>query len=137
VPTVIDFYIITDSGLCIYSKSREKKIEQDLFSGFMSALNSFTQQMAKDHIESFSLGSSKYFIRNINNLLFVARTAPTEKDSAVRKELDEIGRIFLTRFPSELFEKGWDNSLSIFSTLNKLLQRFFAEPEEKMRMAIW
>jgi hypothetical protein len=132
-----EFYIITDSGTCIYSKSRTEEIDQTLFAGFMTALNAFSKQMAKENINAFSLGKSKYVILASNRLLFVARIELKEKDKDVLKTLMEMRDIFYTRFKPEMFFGEWDGDVSIFTELHADYARFLLDSEEKMKSSIW
>ncbi|OLS15139.1 MAG: hypothetical protein RBG13Loki_1235 [Promethearchaeota archaeon CR_4] len=132
-----EFYIITETGNCIYSKSRTADIDQTLFAGFMTALNTFSNQLARDNLNAFSLGKSKYFIVNANKLLFVARTDIKEKEKSMQKTLEEMQEIFFKRFKSDKFAGKWDGDVSIFTILDADYARFLLDPEEKMKSSIW
>ncbi len=122
-----EFYIVTEAGSCIYSKSSQAQIDQTLFAGFLTALNSFSKQIGKSGIDGFSLGKSKFLIYATHKLLFVARTEPNAKDGTVRRILREMVQIFFHRFPPELFEKDWDTAKDLFTPLDLDYNAFFLD----------
>ncbi len=137
LPGINEFYIITESGTCIFSKSRTAEIDQSLFAGFMTALNSFSKQMTQDNINAFSLGKSKYIIVSSNHLLFVARIDLKEKDKEVQKHLMEMRDIFFKRFNKDMFSGQWNGNVSVFNALSDDYARFLLDSEEKMKSSIW
>ncbi len=132
-----EFYIITETGTCIYSKSRTDEIDQSLFAGFMTALNAFSKQMTKDNINAFSLGKSKYVIVSANRLLFVARIDIKEKDKEMHKSLLDMRDIFFKRFNKDMFTGQWNGDVSVFGVLNADYARFLLDSEEKMKNSVW
>ena len=137
MPGINEFYIITENGTCIYSKSRAAEIDQTLFAGFMTALYSFSHQMAKDNLNAFSLGKSKYIIVGAKKLLFVARTDIKEKEKGVQKALEEMRDIFFKRFKADMFGENWDGDVNVFTVLHADYARFLLDSEEKMRSSVW
>ncbi len=127
-----EFYIITDAGNCIYSKSTQAQLDQTLFAGFLTALNSFSQQIGKSGIDGFSLGKSKFLIYAAHKLLFVARTEPNAKDGTIRRLLREMVQIFFRRFPPDMFEKSWDAASDMFSALNQDYEPFFMDKTKQI-----
>ncbi len=127
MPLVDEFYIIADSGLCYYSKSRRKEIDKTLFSGLLTALNSLSEQIASKSIDSLVLQNEKYIISKLEHLMFIVRTGPKTKDSEVRKVLAEMEQIFLQAFSPKELETNWDGNLNKFEILDKKYDRFFLE----------
>ncbi len=124
---ILEFYVITDAGNCIYSKSDQAQIDQALFGGFLTALNSFSKQVGNSEINGFTLGKTKFFIYPAHKLFFVARTDPATKDGTVRRYLREMVQIFFRRFPPEMFEKNWDAAKDLFSALDQDYEPFFTD----------
>jgi hypothetical protein len=137
MPSVTHFYVVTDAGTCIYSKSNEVKEDHPLLPGFMTAMGIFTRKILSGDLESVSIGKSRYFIVGEHGLLFIARTDLGAKDSVVRKELEELRNMFFAKFPAEEYSGNWDTIMDIFLTLDLIYDRFFKESDEKMREAIW
>ncbi len=127
MPLVDEFYIIADSGLCYYSKSRRNEIDKTLFSGLLTALNSLSEQIASKGIDSLVLQNEKFVISKLDHLMFIVRTSPKNKNSEVRKELAEMQQLFLQNFSPKELEKNWDGNLNQFEILDKKYEKFFAE----------
>jgi hypothetical protein len=137
VPDIDEFYIITVAGMCIYSKSRRSEIDQSLFAGFMTALNSFSKEISSETIKSFKLGKTKYVISTSDQLLFIAKTDVKAKEENVYKTLKEMEAIFFEKFPPEMMKNEWDGNLDMFSALDAQYDRYLSDSEEKMRSSIW
>ncbi len=127
MPLVDEFYIIAESGLCYYSRSRRKEIDKTLFSGLLTALNSLSEQIASRTIDSLVLQNEKYIITKRENLMFIVRTSPKTKDSEVRKVLAEMEQIFLQNFDPKELETKWDGNLNKFDILDKKFDKFFLD----------
>jgi hypothetical protein len=127
MPVVDEFYIIAESGLCYYSKSRRKEIDQTFFSALLSALNTLSEEIASKGIDSLVLQKEKFTISKLGHLMFIIRTVQKTKDTEIRKELAEMKQIFLQFFsPSEL-EANWDGDINRFRILDKEYDRFFLD----------
>jgi hypothetical protein len=134
MPVIDEFYVIAESGVCYYSKSREKEIDQTLFAGFLTALNSLSQQVTSEEMSSIILQNRKYTISKIEGLLFIARTDPKKKESEIRKELEEMQSIFLENYSPSALIKTWDGDVTMFKNLDPQYDKFFIESAAK-RMA--
>ncbi|OLS15580.1 MAG: hypothetical protein RBG13Loki_0786 [Promethearchaeota archaeon CR_4] len=127
MPVVDEFYIIAESGLCYYSKSRKKEIDKTLFSALLTALNSLSEEIASKSIDSLVLQNEKYIISRLGQIMFIVRTGTKTRDSAIRKELAEMKQIFLLYFSPKELEANWDGDLNRFKVLDKHYDRFFLE----------
>ena len=134
MPVIDEFYVIAESGLCYYSKSREKEVDSALFTGFLTALNSLSQEITSEGMSSLVLQNRKYTISKIEGLLFIARTDVKMKDGVVRKELEEMQQIFLSKFSPSKLRESWDGNVTIFEDLDPQFDKFFLESAAK-RMA--
>ncbi len=137
MPYLQEFYIIPVGGNLIYAKSGNNRFDNDLFSGFLSALNSFSMGLFSQDLLSFSLQDSKYITIKVNELLFVARTNTKAKNSEIQQVLNEMQEIFFKHFPPASFKKGWGGNVEQFAILNKLYDPYFAGSSEKALKAIW
>jgi len=134
MPVIDEFYVIAESGLCYYSKSREREVDRSLFSGFLTALNSLSQQISSEGMSSLVLQNRKYTISKLEGLLFIARTDVKMKDNVVRKELEEMQHIFLDNFSPSTLKESWDGDVSVFENLDAQFDKYFLESAAK-RMA--
>ena len=123
---IIEYYVIAESGLCYYSKSKQKAVDQDLFSGFIFALISISRQIISDGITSLVLKNRKYTIAKKRGLLFVACTETKVKDSVIRKELVEMQQIFLQLFSTAILA-NWNGNMALFKDLAPHYDKYFTE----------
>lgn len=137
MPVLNEFYIITNSGACIYSRSQQSEIDQTLFAGFLTALNSFSKEMSADGINAFSIGKFKYVISSAEEILFIGRADIKAKNEDVLKIIKEMQDIFFQNFSADKFLHKWDGSVPECDALDQAFDRFLLDSEEKMRSAIW
>ncbi len=137
VPLCDELYIITTSGICIYSRARNKYIDKKLFGGFMAALNLLSKQLKSSSVHAFNLGTMRYVISPTADFLFVARTDLKTKETAVQNDLEEMQKIFFEKCPREILNNDWETNLAAFEILNEFYDRFLLDAGEKMRSAIW
>lgn len=132
-----ELYIITGTGICLYSKTRGKEFDKTLFAGLMSALNTFSMRISANSIRSFALKNATYVIAPENDLLFVARMDPQAKDFAVNADLQEMQKIFFETVSPEILASGGDLDAATLQALDQRYAPFLLEADEKMRSALW
>jgi hypothetical protein len=137
MPIFTHFYIVTEAGTCIYSKSTEKRADQYLLPGFMTAIDEFAKKILAGGLESVTMGQSRYFAVSAHKLLFIVRTELNVSDNPVREELEELQSIFFRNFPAEKHSANWDIIRDISPTLDAVYDRYFKDSGQKMREAIW
>jgi hypothetical protein len=137
MPMITHFYVVTDAGTSIYSKSTEKQAEQHLLPGFMTAMDSFAKKTLSGELESVSIGNSMYFVASAHKLLFITRTELNAKGSVVKKELEELQNIFFSNFPPQVYSENWEALKDATRTLDAAYDRFFKDSDQKMREAVW
>ncbi|WXG47023.1 MAG: hypothetical protein WED05_10250 [Candidatus Atabeyarchaeum deiterrae] len=137
MPAVTHFYIATEAGTCIYARSTNGTVSQDLLPGFMTAMNSFASKVMSGSLESVGIGRSKYFVLSSHGLLFIVRTDLNAKATEVRRELEELQVMFFSNFSAERHSSNWDALSQISPALDVVYDSYFKESDQKMREAIW
>jgi hypothetical protein len=137
MPIFTHFYIVTEDGTSIYSKSVEKDVGQHLLPGFMTAMETFSKKMLSGDLESVSIGNSKYLVLSAHSLLFIVRTGVSAKDTAVKRELEMLQEIFFKAFPADRYSQKWNSLKDISPVLDATYEPFFKESDTKMREAVW
>ncbi len=151
-----ELYILLDSGLCFYSKTRRLNEESDLLGGFFTAIDSFAKVMGVDNISSFVMGHSLYSFSRVYNLLFVIRTSAGIKREHLKRLLERVQQIFFKHFPPEQFwekpiitrvqnnSKGNNDMIGQiivqpekFQNLNTDFEVLFDDPLEKLKASLW
>ena len=111
------FYIIKD-GVSLYSQEfEEKKYDENLTAGFLSAINSFANQIQEgDNIQQIVLGEKIFSFTLKKDLIFVLKHEKFAQE-AVSLFTDKLSEIFLERFEKKL--EGWHGDMSIFKRFDE------------------
>lgn len=87
-----------DSGLCLSSRSySDDKLDEDLFSGFISAMASFIQEIAHDVLTEIKMEQNHIFYESSGSILLTIVAA------------SEIDRIKLTKVFQEILDEFFSN----------------------------
>ncbi len=108
-----DMWILTNSGVTIFSRIFHNQINDQLFGALMSAINQFAESMVEGGISSFELSHRKFTIIRKHDLIFIANTKNKEKEKKVKDELQRISDKFFDLYSEKLI--NWDYDVSIFS----------------------
>ena len=136
VKVINDLWILTDTGVTVYSRVIDSRINPQLFGALMSALNSFAEQLANGGITNFELSKLRFTIIKKNNFLFVANSFNKKKEKKVLSELKNISERFFELYPKDILEK-WDNDINIFSDFENEIQDSLEKTTRKFEDAFW
>lgn len=104
-----NIYILQRDGMCVlHRKYGSLEADEDLVSGFLSALTSFGKSISGKEVESVNFGDKKFVTVPSENLLFVSYC---DKEDEVRNMLVNIKEHFINSYGSL---QGWDGERSIF-----------------------
>ncbi len=133
-----EFYVITETGICVFSKTQEGHRAQDvdLIAGYINALNAFSIQMTSDHIQSVHFQKSKLIINNRNGMQFVARVGKEEPTPVIRQKLEEFAGHFFKMFPPEFLAHKWRGNMDCFKKVNGTFNQSFQDICTEMRIAM-
>ena len=131
-----DIWILTDTGVTVYSRVVDSRINPQLFGALMSALNSFAEQLADGGITNFELSKLRFTIIKKNNFIFVANSLNKKKEKKVLNELKTVSERFFELYPKEILE-NWDNDVTIFSNFGEEIQDSFETTTKKFEDAFW
>ncbi len=109
-----DIWILTESGVTVYSRVLDPRINPQLFGALMSALNLFAEQLSNGGITNFELSKLRFTIIKRNRFIFVANSSNKLKEKKVLNELSRISDKFFELYSEEVLEK-WDNDINIFA----------------------
>ena len=114
MPKIIkDFWILTDSGIVLFSKMYDQKVNPQLFGALMSALNKFAEALTDGGISSFEKSDLRFVIMKRRKFLFIGSSLKKTKEKKVIDELKQISDIFFRIYAEDLI--NWDSDVSIFS----------------------
>ena len=137
VKIVRDLWILTSTGVVLYSRVSNEKINPQLFGGLMSALNTFAEKLSDGGITNFELSNLKFIVVKRRDLLFIGSTSPKVKEKKAEEELKKIGDQFFKKYPQEVL-LSWDSDISIFSDFGSEIEGSLEKQSlDKMKEAFW
>ena len=110
-----DIWILTESGITVYSRVIDPRVSPQLFGALMSALNIFAENLTEGGISNFELSNIRFSIIRRNNFLFVANSSNKIKVKKVQKELNDISEKFFALYPEEMLKK-WNGEVGLFDS---------------------
>ncbi|MFX1452284.1 MAG: hypothetical protein ACFFCM_15710 [Promethearchaeota archaeon] len=134
---ITEVWIIENSGVCLFNHSIESSIDEILFSGFLSGIRTFLEEIGEKKLEKLELGNSKLIFYNLDQFrLFVVLKSPKKtKDKYLEKKIEEVQKRFINLFGNQLLEhqkKGLPYNIDNFKDFRKELEdNIFKENIEK------
>ncbi len=125
-----DIWILYESGVTVYSRVLEPRINPQLFGALMSALNLFAEQLSNGGISNFELSNLRFTIIKRNHFIFIANSSNKSKEKKVLNELSRISDKFFELYSEEVLEK-WDNDINIFANFKIEIKDSLEETTKK------
>lgn len=125
-----DIWVLTESGITVYSHVLDPRIKPQLFGALMSALNLFAEQLSNGGITNFELSELRFTIIKRNRFIFVANSSNKLKEKKVLNELSRISDKFFELYSEEVLEK-WDNDINIFANFKIEIKDSLEETTKK------
>ncbi|NVM03058.1 MAG: hypothetical protein HWN67_12020 [Candidatus Helarchaeota archaeon] len=103
---ITEVWIIENSGLCLFNHAIESKIDEILFSGFLSGIRTFLEEIGEKKLERLELGHSKLIFYNLDEFgLFIVLKSPKKtKDKYLEKKINEVTNKFVNLYGDQLLE---------------------------------
>ncbi len=129
-----DIWILSETGITVFSRVYDPKINEQLFGALMSAINQFAEQISEGGISNFSLSNIHFSIIKSGGFLFVASSA-NKKEKKTNEELRKIADKFFKKYPDL---ESWDSSeVSIFSDFELEIEDSLKDTVDKLKKAFW
>ena len=93
-----DIWIINFSGIVLYYRSYNKKIDAQLFGGLMSAISKLAESISDTSITSIAFGNKSYGVLKKENILFIANSNEDIDSKTINYELKIIAYKFLNLY---------------------------------------
>jgi hypothetical protein len=97
-----DVWILHKSGIVVFHRPFKESVSPQLFGAMMSALNTFSEQLADGGLSNFELNKKKFTIIKRSNLIFVANSSKQIKQKKINRELEKISKKFLKLYSKDL-----------------------------------
>jgi hypothetical protein len=131
-----DIWILNDAGIVIFSRVFNPRVDDQLFGGLMSALNTFAENISEGGLSSFVIKDNKYIIMKQHQLLFIVNSSKKIKEKKVNEELKTIVDKFFNIYPKEMFD-NWNSDISVFADFEKHIQNSLQDTINKFEQAFW
>ena len=104
-----NLWILTESGLTIFSRTIDHRVGPQVFGGLMSALHTFAETLSEGGMSNFELSSVRFTIVKNNNFLFVANSSNEVRSKKILNELKNISKKFFNVYPDEIITNYFKN----------------------------
>ncbi len=131
-----DIWILTEGGITVYHRVFNDKLDDQLFGGLMSALNSFAEELERGGLSNFELQDKRFTILKHKSFLFIANSSIKVKVKKVMNELNSIVNRFFELFPEHILD-NWDGDISMFSSFEQNIQDSLEMTLQKLKDAFW
>ncbi|MFX1566750.1 MAG: hypothetical protein ACFFCV_00125 [Promethearchaeota archaeon] len=131
-----DIWILNDAGIVLFSRVFNPRVDDQLFGGLMSALNTFAENISDGGLSSFIIKDVKYIIMKQYGLLFIVNSSKKTKEKKVNEELKSIVSKFFKLYPKDMFET-WNSDISVFADFEKHIQNSLQDTIDKFERAFW
>jgi hypothetical protein len=114
-------WIVHTDGKCLYYREyRDLNINEQLFSGFLVAIVSFSKEISHRQLRSINLEDMTLYYKNTDRkIVFVVAADADDREAKIWEKLDLIEEAFFREFGEVLLT--WDNDISVFQKFNKEL----------------
>ena len=124
IPIIQEIWIIMRNGLPIFSQNisngqKDLEINEDMFSGFVAAINAFTSEIGLDNCRVIETKSSKLVFSHFQtlSLSFVGRSNKNIDNSEIYDYLDSVKQVFLLKYKKVI--SNWKGTVSEFKEISK------------------
>jgi hypothetical protein len=132
-----DLWILTSTGVVLYSRVIDEKINPQLFGALMSALNSFAEKLSDGGISNFELSNLRFVVVRRRDFLFIGSTANKTKEKKTSEELKVISDKFFEVYPQDTLI-NWNSDISLFADFGAHIKSSLEKaPEDKLKEAFW
>ena len=131
-----DIWILADSGIVLYHRVFDTRIDVNLFGAMLTALNSFAEAWTETGISNFELADTRFTVIKESNYLFIASTDKKHSLKKIKIELENLKERFFGFYPEDLL-LNWNGDTSIFFSFENRIEDSLELMVEKMEQAFW
>lgn len=123
IPIIEEIWIIMRNGLPIFSQKisndqKDLEINEDMFSGFVAAINAFTSEIGLNNCRVIETKSSKLVFSHFHSLslTFVGKSTKNIDNSEIYEYLDSVKQVFLLKYKKII--SNWKGTVSEFKGIS-------------------
>ena len=120
---ISEIWIITETGLPLFNKSVDQKVDMFVLGGFLSAIQTFIKaSFQEEKLDRLVLGESKltFLYAQETNIFIVVRTHKKGKDKEITQKLELIKNLFVSKYGERL--QNFNCDVSEFQHFNLVLE---------------
>ncbi|MFX1298601.1 MAG: hypothetical protein ACFFD2_27550 [Promethearchaeota archaeon] len=128
-------WIIHKDGKCLIFREYEKlNINEQLFSGFLVAILSFSKEISNRQLKNISLEDLTLYYENIEekDIVFVIAADSKEGEAKIRDKIGLIEEVFFLEFGDIL--PDWNGNLTIFGEFDTKIDEIVQSKGHKVRL---
>lgn len=135
--TLYQIWILQESGACLFhQKYIDFKNDENLISGFLSAVNSFIGSFNAE-IKWIETNRFRFVFNREESMIFVACTSLADRSETTYKRLARVSKHFMIMFKNELKKTEQAIPVDIFKKISPTVNRIFALPETAGKVEIF
>lgn len=131
-----DIWILADSGIVLFHRVFDEKVDATLFGGLLSALNSFAEEISRGSLSNFEMGNKRFSILKKKNYLFISNASKKLNPKKVNQELEKMMNKFFDVYPEEVLN-NWNGDTSLFNSFEKQIDESLEGMIKKLEQAFW
>jgi len=117
-------WIIHKDGKCLFHREyKDLNINEQLFSGFLVAILSFSKEISNQDLKSIILEELVLYYKNIEEkrLIFVVAADRKDRESKIMAKINLIETAFFSEFDDEL--RNWNGNITTFQKFNTTVDK--------------
>jgi hypothetical protein len=122
-------------GTVLFKRVFEEKLNEQLFGGFMSALETFASQLDNHGLSSFEIGSKRFILKKDQGNFFVANFDKKVNPKKAQEELEGVSRKFMSTYQVDLMT--FRGNVETFKGFDKQIQDSLEEVVSKFQASFW
>jgi hypothetical protein len=134
VKDIQDLWILTESGIVLFYRVNNPKVNTHLFGALMSAFSSFAKGLmgTSEEISGFEIKYTRFTILKNGRIMFVASSYKNVKEKRINTQIKIIAQKFTDKYSSILNNfDNWNSEVTAFSDFNEELDDLVRKPIEK------
>jgi len=131
-----DIWILTESGVTLFSRVIDPRVNPQIFGALISALNIYAEKLTDGGISNFTLSDIRFVIIKRTPFLFVANASNKIKNKKVTAELRVISDQFFKTYSRDVLD-NWDSDVSVFNNFKNLIDDSLDETAKKFQESFW
>ena len=120
-------WIINPNGLCLLHRDFEEtsqQIDETMFSGFLTAILSFTQDLVKDSIEKISMGEREIYHASFGMFAVAVSANKTKKAKNIPQYINKVGTLFSETY-GEVLKASSLQDITVFEPFGTKIDEIF------------